>query len=461
MAKSVTGLSTSFKALQINNTEAAYGAFAEIGAGQEVARHFFQAGHASGTVAKSMSAYDMLFSDEIYGKEESGRYVCESRLDKMLKTEFELVNERLKDSRGKDCQFFAFANTVATNRGHGWVGIEYQLSPLSPPNKIILHVNMLDNTRLQQTEVMGVLGVNLIYGAFNLYDKPEKFISSLTDNISRGRVEIDLIRFTGKDFEHIDNRLMCLELVEQGLTQNVVFDSKGATSTLAENFFHKPVFLLRGEFRPLTKVNVEILESSIAQFEKDFQITSGSTKPILEITMAHLKKEQDHINKKDFLDRVDTLSHLGYSVMISDYNFYYEVKTAIREVTPEPIGMVIGGNQLDYFFDKTNYSHLQNDIFEAASKLFDPKACVYVFPYKTNETCSSLNTFFGDKGTNQVISFLKDRNNLRELLNCDEVESSVLSSHVRKLMSENNPEWKELVPEKLKTLVEERGLFKN
>lgn len=458
MASSLTGLSTSFKALKINEDSKIYGSFAEIGAGQEVARYFFQAGQASGTVAKSMSAYDMAFSDEIYGKEESGRYVCESRLKKMLQKEYQLLDDRLSSNRGSESTFFSFANTVATNRKHGWLGLRYQSRPSGPHNDIILHVKMLDNTRLQQTEALGILGVNLIYAAFHLSDQPESFIQSLKDNLSHGRIEIDLIKFEGPDFKEIDNRLMCLELVQQGLSHNVVFNEKGETSIVAEEFFNKSVFVLRGQFRPVTKTNIEILNLALDQFQKDYNLAS-TPEALLEITMAHLQRSGDNIDKKDFLDRVDTLAHLGYKVMISNFDFYYEMKQEIRKVTPEPIGVVIGGDHLDYFFEKTNYQHLTSDLFEASSKLFDDKVTVYIFPYKTAETCTSLKSYMTDETTQSLINFLIKRSNLKELRDCDEIESSFLSSYVRELLKKKDPKWKSLVPQEVCSLIEEKGLF--
>lgn len=456
MATSITGLSTSFKASKINSNTQRYGSFAEIGAGQEVARHFFHAGQASSTIAKSMSAYDMVFSDEIYGKEESGRYVCEARLNKMLETEFDLLNDRL-DERRPHSTFFSFANTVATNRGHGWVGVQFQLTPTGPAHKIVLHVKMQDHTRLQQAEALGTLGVNLIYGAFELREKPELFVESLTDNLSDGRIEIDLIRFSGPDFEHIDNRLMCLELVKQGLTQNVVFNPEGQTSTLAEEFFGKSVFLVRGEFRPITNVNMDLLKLGCAQFEKDYDLKE--TTPLLEITMAHLKRGGGKISKKDFLDRVDILAHLGFRVMISNFDYYYRVKKALRRVTKEPIGMVIGGNHLDTFFGEEYYEHLTGGIFEAISKLFDTKTTVYIFPYKTAESCMSLKTYITDSTSQKLIDFLEERSNIKELTDCDEIESSILASKVRDLLKDGDDAWKDLVPEKVKELIEKNKLF--
>lgn len=460
MAKSITGLSTSFKALKINQDPKRFGTFAEIGAGQEVARHFFKAGQASGTIAKSMSAYDMIFSDEIYGKETSGRYVCESRLNKMLDHEYELLNSRLSESRGKNSLFFSFANTVATNRNHGWIGVRFQLEPNGAYHDIILHVKTLDNTRLQQAEALGILGVNLMYGAFSHHDDPNYLIKTLSDNLSHGRFEIDLIKFKGPSFEKIDNRLMCLELVKNNLTQDVVFNSSGEVSQLAEECFSKAVFILRGEFRPITNTNIELLNKGLKQFQKDHELSDEETLPLLEITMAHLlENEKETVIKKDFLDRVDLLAALGFRVMISNHNYFYDVKRSLRENTNKPIGMVIGGNHLDYFFGEGNYKHLDGKIFEASSKLFDEKVTVYIFPYKTPQSCVTLKSYMPDKKTAKLLSFLEESGNISELSDCDEIEASTLSSEVRKMLLNGDEKWKTLVPEKVSKLIQERKLF--
>lgn len=459
MASSLTGLSTTLKALNINQDQNRYGSFAEIGAGQEVARHFFQAGQASGTVAKSMSAYDMTFSDEIYGKEESGRYVCEPRLKKMLDKEFSLLSSRLEESRGKDTKFFAFANTVATNRGQGWIGVKFQTDPMSETSEIVLHVKMHDKTRWQATEALGILGVNLLYSAFTYHDDPENIVKTLTDNISTGRVEIDLIRFTGPAFSEVDNRIMCLELVRQGLTDNVVFDQEGRVSQLSEEVFGKSVFILRGQFRPITRTNIELLEKGLTQFKEDLKIEEKNIVPLMEITMSHLTENQSELDRKDFLDRVDTLAALKYRVMISKHNYYYNVKEAVRATTPKPIGMVIGGDQLEYFFSPENYKHIPGGIFQAASLLFDPDTTIYIFPYKTELSCTSLRSFNPEKSTQKLLEFLVENGNIRELYDCDDVESSVLSSEVRKLLLAGDPKWKEQVPEVVQDLIDRGGFF--
>src|SRR6266702_3802132 len=216
---------TDKKALQINLDVSKYGTFAEIGAGQEVARRFFRVGGAASTIAKTMSAYDMTFSDAIYGP--TDRYVSRVRLRTMLDHEYDLLLERLNAKLGDERTFFVFADTVAArsfkqhNESHGWLGVRFQTQPHGEPSQIIIHVRMLDETNVDQQEALGVIGVNLIYGAF-FYAEPEKLISSLQENLAPGRIEVDIIKFSGPLFCKIDNRLMSLQLVSQGLTSAVM-----------------------------------------------------------------------------------------------------------------------------------------------------------------------------------------------------------------------------------------------
>ncbi len=223
-------LSAKEKALKINLNQEIYGSFAEIGAGQETAGHFFKAGGASGTVAKTMSAYDMSFSDAIYG--ESGRYVCEERLLRMIEKEYGLLEKRLQSRASQTC-FFAFANTVETtnfhktNQGHGWLGIKFQLKPNSEPNECVIHIVLKDNESSWQQRSIGIIGVNLIYACIYLNKEPENLIKTLLDGIVPGTVEVDMIRFNGPDLKHIDNRLMSLKLVKNGLTKTTMFGPDG------------------------------------------------------------------------------------------------------------------------------------------------------------------------------------------------------------------------------------------
>lgn len=268
-------LTSRTKSLVINKDSKFYGTFAEIGAGQEVARHFFQAGLASQSVAKTMSAYDKTFSDAIYGK--GGRFVSEFRLLKMLKHEYELLEDRLSDQKNDKC-FFVFANTVATSSHednptcHGWMGIRFQKTPSGPFNDVVIHVRMLDRLRLQQQEALGILGVNLIYGCHSLLEDGDKLVASLIDNLSTDRLEIDFIRFTGPDVEHIDNRLMSLELLSQNITRAILFDPKGRPVCPADGLYHKNILIQRGAFRPVTITNVKILENGLRHFSQDINV---------------------------------------------------------------------------------------------------------------------------------------------------------------------------------------------
>ncbi len=282
-------LTTNRKALTLNLDAQVYGTFAEIGAGQEVARHFFTAGGASATIAKSMSAYDMKFSDDIYGR--CKRYVSIERLLQMLDHEYELLVERLMDTRGKDTTFFVYANTVAarnyqgTNECHGWMGIRFQLAPQCLPNDIMIHVRMLDNTTIAQQEALGIIGVNLIYGAFIYNHDYKVFIESLADNLGNARIEVDMITFKGPAFEHLDNRILSLQLVQQGLTNAVIFSPDGSVLQPSEVLYKKSILLERGSFRPITHINIDMITCAGAQLLQEPQVIGEDIVVLLEITI--------------------------------------------------------------------------------------------------------------------------------------------------------------------------------
>jgi len=353
------------KALQINLDEKIYGTFAEIGAGQEVARHFFQAGKASHTIAKTISAYDMTFSDEIYGK--TGRYVCEDRLTRMLDHEFSLLQERLPQRRDST-QFFAFADTVATSaeeeKSHGWMGIRYQSKPGGPANEIVLHLKMWDNSRLQQQDALGILGVNLIHMAFYPSSNAKDRIAALLESLSTKRIEVNMIRFSGPDLDHLDNRLMSLELVHQGLTEAVVFGPNAQVLHATDALYGKPLFVLRGTFRPVTTTNLEILAKGLEQFKKHPLRKNKEPEILFEITMNNLAQE-GKVDDEDFLNRVDTLNALGHKVLITKFYLFYQLKSYLRQVSQDLIGIVVGASHLDKLFDAKFYDQLPGGILEA------------------------------------------------------------------------------------------------
>ncbi|WP_221028872.1 TonB-dependent receptor [Actomonas aquatica] len=380
-------LTTNRKALSINLDEQKYGTFAEIGAGQEVSRLFFQAGGAAGTIAKSMSAYDMTFSDEIYGK--APRYVSRERLVTMLDHEYSLLHERLSAQRGNKTTFFVFADTVAAkayrgnNECHGWMGIRFQAEPNSEPSDIIIHVRMWDKDNLLQQQALGIVGVNLIYGAFAYREEPAKLISSLTDNVGNDRIEVDMLKLSGPAFEDVDNRLMSLHLVQFGLTNAVLFGPQQEVLQPSEVLRRKAIMVERGSFRPVTHVNVDMLNCACAQFMQEPAVQGKDLIVLMEITMNNLLASGD-IDAEDFLARVDVLGDIGMTVLISNYPEYYRLTSYFRRYTSEMIGVAMGINNLLEIFNEKYYESLQGGILEAFGRLFRNAVKLYVYPMRRN-----------------------------------------------------------------------------
>ncbi len=360
-------LTTNRKALTVNLDESKYGTFAEIGAGQEVARVFFQAGGAAGTIAKSMSAYDMTFSDSIYGK--APRYVSRERLLTMLDHEYELLVTRLGEKRGATTQFFVFADTVAAksykgnNECHGWMGIRFQTEPGAAPSEVVAHVRMWDKDNVRQQEAIGIVGTNLIYAAFYLRDDPEQFIASLADNVGADRIEVDMLKFSGPAFAPVDNRLMSLHLVRHGLTNAVMFGPGGEVLQPSEVLHKKAILVERGSFHPVTHVNVDMLNCATAQFMQEPDVKGKELVVLMELTMNNLLSG-GALDPQDFLSRVDLLGDIGCTVLISNYSEYYRLTTYFRRYTKEMIGVAMGINNLLEIFNEKYYEHLEGGILE-------------------------------------------------------------------------------------------------
>ena len=378
-------LTTNRKALTINLDGAKYGTFAEIGAGQEVARHFFQAGGASGTIAKSMSAYDMAFSDAIYGK--APRYVSSDRLVHMLDHEYGLLVERLDGSRGERTAFFAFADTVATknfkgnNEAHGWMGVRFQANPREQPSDIMIHVRMWDKENILQQQALGIIGVSLIYGAFYYRADPKQLISSLLDNLSADRIEVDMCQFSGPAFANVDNRLASLHLVTSGLTNAVMFGPDGGVLQPSEVLHHKAILVERGSFRPVTHVNVDMLRCACAQFVQEPLVKGKDFVVLMEITMHNLLSSGE-LDPKDFLSRVDLLADIGFTILISNYSEYYRLTSYFRRYTNEMIGVAMGINNLLEIFNEKYYENLEGGILENFGRLFRQSVKLYIYPMK-------------------------------------------------------------------------------
>ena len=384
-------LGTGQKALQINLDAKRYGTFAEIGAGQEVARWFFHVGKASGTVAKTISAYDMAVSDAIYGA--SDRYVSRKRLQSMLDREFDLLLQRLDKSIGDRRTFFAFANTVTTKHiskageegGNGWLGIKFQNLPRSEPSTIIIHARMLDWETARQQEAIGTLGVNLIHGAFYQHVEPERLIGSLLDSLSWQRIEVDMIKFSGPAFAGVDNRLMALQLVQQWLTEAAMFTAAGESVIPSELLYKKPVLIERGSFRPLTNPMLDMLERAQEMFVQEPALQGEPPVTMFEMTLRQLQVG-DAIDHRDFLDRVDTLGTLGKPVLISNFLRYHRLVTYLSRHTQKPIGLPIGLVRLRDVFDEKFYTDLPGGLMESLGQLFKNGAKLYVYPSLDKKT---------------------------------------------------------------------------
>ncbi len=381
---------TQQKALHINLDPSKYGTFAEIGAGQEVARWFFRAGGASGTIAKTISAYDMTVSDAIYGP--SDRYVSRQRLQTMLDYEYRLLLERLNPKRGASTRFFVFADTVTArsysrrDESHGWMGIRWQTTPQAPPSEIIVHVRMLDAENVQQQEALGIVGVNLIFGAFYLHEQPRELIALLVDNLTAARVEVDMIKFSGFAFEQVDNRLMSLQLVQQGLANAAMFTADGEVVQASEVLYKKAILVERGRFRPVTRVNLDMLERAQAMFVQEPQVQGEEIVVLAEMTLKSLADDGGSIDHGDFLDRVDTLGALGKTVLISNYGEYYRLAGYFGRYTKKMIGIAMGVPSLRELFEDKYYADLEGGILESFGRLFKNALKLYVYPFQDPKT---------------------------------------------------------------------------
>jgi len=350
------GTDTLQKALQVNLDPRWYGTIAEIGAGQEVARWFFRAGGAAGTVAKSMSAYDMAVSDAVYGK--SDRYVSKGRLQAMLDHEFELNLDRLSEARGDETAFFAFADTVVArsyrggNECHGWMGVKFQASPRDEASQVIVHVRMLDDEAALQQEALGVVGVNLLHAAFFQHHEPERLVESLLDRLTTGRIEIDMIELRGIEFRAVDNRLIALKLVQLGLSGAAMFGPDRQVLQPSEVLRKRAILVERGSFRPPTVVNIDMLEAAGEKFAQDPEVAGRDVLVLTELTMANLRAGGDAVDRRDFLARADLLAACGMTVLISDFAAYHRLAAYLSWRTDGRIGMVMGVPSLLELFDE-------------------------------------------------------------------------------------------------------------
>lgn len=457
-------VSTHQKALQINLDKTKYGTFAEIGAGQEVARWFFRVGGASGTIAKTISAYDMVISDAIYGQAE--RYVSRQRLTTMLDHEFSLLIDRLQGPRGDTTRFFVFADTVAaqsyTRRedSHGWMGVRFQTDPRGEPSQIIMHVRMWDKENLQQQEALGVLGVNLVYGALYHHNDVEQFLRTLIDDLTLDRVEVDMIKLSGPAFKNVDNRLVTLRLVQDGLTNAAMFTADGEVVQAAEALYKKPILVERGSFRPVTNVTLDMLNNAQAQFIQEPGVQGEQIVTLMEMTLKNLT-DQGEIDHQDFLDRVDILGTLGKMVLISNYGAYFRLASYLFRYTKKNVGIAMGVPSLSEIFEEKYYADLEGGILESFGRLFRNELKLYVYPLRdaANGSTITARSMRVAPHLQHLYDYLIENNYIQPIRDYRPEYLPIFSRDALAKIKCGDHAWEQMVPAEVAKIIKERHLL--
>ncbi len=464
--KTVSSRTTINKALRLNLDEKKYGTIAEIGAGQEVARQFFLAGAAAGTIAKTMSAYDMQFSDAIYGTQEGGRYVSKARVQAMLDKEFSLVLERVGTSRSRSSRFFSYAATVSAksfnrdNECHSWCGIRIQMYPGAEPSDILVHVRMREKSAEQQQDTLGILGVNLIYAAFYYFEDARKIIDSLSDGLNPEAIEIDSIEFRGPYFEDLDNRAMNLHLIRSWKTRAIMFEPDGHIAIPAEMLYKKNVLTIRGSFRPVTRLNVDMIEQGFAAFSQQDGVEASNSIVLAEISLNDHFGKDLMVPEEDLLARVSLLNALGYSVMVSDYTRYFSLRAYFRQFTALQIGIVLGMANVKEIFDEDKYIGVEGGMLEGFGKLFPDNTRLFIYPelndqkevadYTSVEIASNVRYLYKHLLENQFITGI----------DCSDPELlKIYSREVLSLLSKGGGDWEQNIPEEAVAVIKANRLF--
>lgn len=454
------------KALQINLDPSKYGTFVEIGAGQEVGRWFFRVGGASGTIAKTMSAYDMTVSDAIYGPCE--RYVSRQRLTSMLEREFDLLIERLGQKRGANTKFFAFADTVAARsyssrkdmEAHGWLGVRFQTEPQGEPSQIIIHARLLDPENVQEQEALGIIGVNLVHGALYLHNDPAALLDALLDNLTAERVEVDMVKLTGPAFAGVDNRVMALQLVQRGLTKAAMFLASGEVVQPTDVLYKKSIMVERGSFRPITKTTLDMLECATSLFVQEPKVQGEEVTVLMEMTLKNLI-EGDRIDPKDFLDRVDILGALGKNVLISNYGEYHRLAAYLFRHTKKMIGIVMGVPTLREIFEEKYYTDLEGGILESFGRLFKNDLKLYIYPLREAKTGALITAGNLRVAPNlrHLYAYLIENRLIESLRDFDERCLPIFSRDVLASIRSGDAAWEAMVPPAVAEIIKERKLF--
>ena len=458
-------LSTKEKSVHINIDSMYYGSIAEIGGGQETARHLFQAGGASNTVAKTISAYDKSFSDHFYNQGAPSRYVAEDRLEKMVDYEYKELLKILDDKI--DQKFFAFANTVETlnysktNQGNGWLGMAIEGSDRNNPNKIYVHVKLLENDTLLQQYSLGTLGINLIYGGLFQWKDPRKILLGLLDNLGTDRMEVDYVYVEGPDMTWVDNRILNLMLVSHNMTPAIMFDQSGKVQQPSDMLYKKNVLLMRGNFRPVTNLVIEFFEKSFEIFKRDEDYRPDNTIGFCEISLNSLMADKKMVDEKDFLQRVDLLNLVGQSVMVSRFTRYFELVNYFGQFQMIKLRIAVGMPTFDMILDSSLYTDLRGGLLESIGALFQENVKMYLFPYIDPKIGKAI---FPDDahftGSKKLLwQYLNETRKIIQLQNISEEVIQHTADHITDLIHKGDPELKNYIPEKAFIHIKEKQLF--
>lgn len=452
------------KALRINLDARRYGTFAEIGAGQEVVRWFFRVGGAAGTIAKSISAYDMTVSDTYYGTCE--RYVCRQRLQSMLDYEYEQTLSQLHEARGDTTAFFAFADTVSarnfkgTNECHGWMGVRFQAHPRDQDSQILIHVRMLDTDNALQQEALGIVGVNLLHGVCFLHHEPEQLLESLLDNLGTQRLEIDMIEFSGIAFRHVDNRVMSLKLVHLGLSNAAIFSADGTMLQPSEALYKKAILVERGSFRPVTHVNIDMLRGAYERFSQEPGVRVEDVVQLTEITMNNLLSDGE-LDYRDFLARVDLLAAVGMTVLISNYFEYYRLAAYLSRFTKNKIGITMGVASLRELFDEKWYTQLEGGILESFGRLFKNDLKLYIYPLLDTNSgdLTAVQNLEVAPNLRKLYEYLVECGCIEQLSNFHDKYLPIFSRDVLQKIRDGDAAWEDMVPPEVAAVIKRRHFF--
>ena len=384
----------------------------------------------------------------------------------MLGHEIDLIEDRLSREKHPDKLFFSYANTVTTIdfakkfKGHGWVGIRFQLDPLEGYNEIILHLRFKETDARLQQETLGILGVNLIYGAFYLNDNPKELVKSFYHNLSNDQLEIDMINFSGPRFMYVDNRLMSLQLLKNGMTNAVMFGPDGNNLLPAQVLYKKNILALRGSFRPVTKVNMDMFENAKKLFLAENKVEEDRTQIIFEITLSNLTAE-GKINERDFLDRAELLCSLGQNVMITSFQQYFKLVEYFSEFTKERMALAMGVYNLIQIFDEKYYRNLSGGILEAFGKLFYRDLKVYMYPYKDKASGDYINSenLKVHPRMKELYKFFKNNGKLIDIKDFDPEILEIFSRTVLKMITNGEKGWEKMLPEGIAELIKQKRLF--